>query len=235
MQRGLFFAVIGVVVVAVVAFLLLRPQGNGASNASSADPAAGARFVIGSPDAPVTVVEFFNYLCPHCSDHALNEMPLIKSNYIDAGKVRYVFRDFPFPGQANVIRAGEAAACAHDAANYLPYHDALFRSQQVWFRLSGDSLDAYLVDLATQLGLAPGPFQDCLKSGSKEAGVIADRDAASALGLTGTPSFIINGVTLPNRKSYAEWQELLDKALAGESIDPAANEGDGPSTPANGN
>lgn len=214
MQRTLFtVVVILAVVLAAILFLVLRPK----PTASSADAAAGARFVIGDPNAKVTVVDFSNYLCGHCRDHANNVFPLIKRDYIDTGKIRYVFRDFPFGGQENVIRAGEAAACAADNNLYLEYHEALLRAQMQWAGLSGQALDNYFADLAGQIGIAPAAFSECLKSGSKRAGVIADQKLAIDLGLTGTPSFIVNGETFTGQRSYDSWREILDKALAGQS------------------
>lgn len=214
MQRTLFtVVVILAVVVAAILFLVLRPK----PTASSADATAGARFVIGDANAKVTVVDFSNYLCGHCRDHANNVFPLIKRDYIDTGKIRYVFRDFPFGGQENVIRAGEAAACAADSNLYLEYHEALFRAQMQWAGLSGQALDNYFADLAGQIGIAPATFSECLKSGNKRAGVIADQKLAIDLGLTGTPSFIVNGETFTGQRPYDSWREILDKALAGQS------------------
>jgi protein-disulfide isomerase len=221
MQRTLF-VVVAILATAVAAtlFLLLRPK----PAVSNADAAAGARFAIGDPNAKVTVVDFFNYLCSHCRDHANEVFPLIKRDYIDTGKIRYVFRDFPFTGQENVIRAGEAAACAADNNLYLEYHEALLRAQMQWAGLSGQALDNYFADLAGQIGIAPATFLQCLQSGSKRAGVLADPKLALDLGLTGTPSFIINGEKYTGRRSYESWREILDRALAGQ---PASGEQDG--------
>jgi protein-disulfide isomerase len=226
MQRTLFVAVAFLaMVIAAVLFLVLRPQ----PSAGVADAAKGARFVIGNPDARVTVVDFSNFLCGHCRDHSNNVLPLIKRDYIDTGKVRYIFRDFPFGGQENVIRAGEAAACAADNNLYLEYHSALFRAQLQWAGFSGETLDRYFTDLAAQIGMAPATFSDCLKSGNKRAGVLADQRLAGDLGLTGTPSFFVNGEKYTGQRSYDNWREILDRALAAQ---PAGNDPAGSSSPA---
>ncbi|GGN05742.1 thiol:disulfide interchange protein [Thermus composti] len=192
-------------------WILWGPKGK-----AGVDPAQGARFALGREDAPVVVVDFSNYLCPHCQNHALNILPRLKAEYIDTGKVRYLFRDFPFPGQANVIRAGEAAACAADQGRYYEYHEILFRAASGWANLSGEVLDRYLVDLAGQLGLDTQAFQTCLASGKHREGVLADQKLASDLGLTGTPTFFIAGEKHTGFLPYEEWQALLDKALAGK-------------------
>ncbi len=162
------------------------------------------------------MVDFSNYLCPHCQNHALNVLPRLKAEYIDTGKVRYLFRDFPFPGQAQVIRASEAAACAADQGRYYEYHEVLFRAAASWGNLQGEALDRYLVDLSGQLGLDQGAFQACLASGEKRAGVLADQKAATDLGLTGTPTFFIAGEKKTGFLPYEEWKALLDKALEGK-------------------
>ncbi len=214
MQRTLFLIVASLaIVVALLLFLVLRPK----PTATPADAAVGAKFVIGNPEAKVTVVDFSNYLCGHCRDHANEVFPLIKRDYIDTGKIRYVFRDFPFGGQENVIRAGEAAACAAEQNLYVEYHLALFRAQLQWAGLSGSALDNYFADLAGQIGIAPATFTECLRSGRKRAGVLADQKLAVDLGLTGTPSFFINGEKYTGQRPYDSWREILDKALAGET------------------
>lgn len=235
MQRGLFFGILAaVVVIAVGAVLLFRGNDGPSVAVNASDPSQGARFELGSKDAPVTVVEFFNYLCPHCRDHSEEILPRIISEYVDTGKVRYVFRDFPFTGQDAVIRAGEAAACAYDQGQgfYKSYHDALFRSQNAWASAAGSGLDRFLGDLGGQIGLAQAQFEQCLSSGDKRAGVLADRDTALALKVSGTPSFFINGTQIENRKDWDYWKGLLDKAIAGEPVGGSESE-DGSSSPGN--
>ena len=154
MRRELF---IGIAVVVVVAFLGLFYFGSGqpADSNSGGDPAKGAVHVFGEATAPVEIVEFANYLCSHCQDHALNVLSPLMAEYVETGRVRYVFRDFPFTGQANVIRAGEAAACADDQGAYVNYHTLLFRDMQGWGGLGLDVLDQRFTNYAQQLGLDP--------------------------------------------------------------------------------
>lgn len=225
MQRALF-AIVGVVaiVLAAVLFVVLKPKPAAAS--STSDPVVGARFIFGPADAKVTVVEFANYLCVHCRDHSNDVLPQIKREYIDTGKIRYVFRDLPFVGQDMVIRAGEGAACAADNKLYYEYQEVLFRSATQWANLTGDSLDNFLTDLAGQVGMAPATFSSCLKSGSKRDGVLADQDAANKLGITGTPTFYVNGTQYTGTRSFDSWKEILDKALSGSASSQNTNSGE---------
>ncbi|TBH16514.1 DsbA family protein [Thermus thermamylovorans] len=207
MPRALVLAVL-VLALLGLGWILWGPKGQ-----RGLDPAQGARFALGREDAPVTVVDFSNYLCGFCQRHALEVLPRLKAEYIDTGKVRYLFRDFPFPGQAQVIRAGEAAACAHEQGRYALYHEVLMRAAASWGGLQGTVLDRYLLDLAGQLGLDEGAFARCLASERHRAGVLADQKLATDLGLTGTPTFFINGVRYGGFLAYEEWQRLLEQAL----------------------
>lgn len=210
MPRAIVLVVVALALLGL-GWILFGPKGQ-----ANLDPGKGARFALGREDAPVVVVDFSNYLCPHCQNHALNVLPRLKAEYIDTGKVRYLFRDFPFPGQANVIRASEAAACAADQGRYYEYHEVLFRAASAWGNLQGTVLDRYLADLAGQMGLDQGAFAQCLASGKHRDAVLADQKLASDLGLTGTPTFYINGEKYGGFMDYARWKELLDKALAGK-------------------
>jgi hypothetical protein len=148
MQRTIFFIVIALVaVLGSVLFFALRPK----PTLTPVSALENIRHSIGKEDAKVTVVDFSNYLCGHCRNHAANVFPLIKRNYVDTGKIRYVFREIAWPGQANVERAGEAAACAGENKLFETYHDSLFRSATQWASLTGESLDAYFTDLAGQV------------------------------------------------------------------------------------
>jgi protein-disulfide isomerase len=217
MQRTLFIAVALVgAILAGVLFFATRPRS--APIPASTDPAQNARFVFGPPSAKVTVVEFSNYLCPHCRDHASEVFPQIQRDYIDTAKIRYVFRDLPFSlpdgsPQPGVVRAGEAAACAADQQRYLEYRETLFRSQNLWGRLRPGDLDKFLSDLARQLSLDAAKFDACLNSGTKRQGVLADQQLAGRLGISDTPTFIVNGQQYVGARSYEEWRTLLEKAL----------------------
>ncbi len=208
MQPRALVLVVLVLALLGLGWILLGPKGK-----AGLDPAQGARFALGREEAPLVVVDFSNYLCPHCQNHALNVLPRLKAEYIDTGKIRYVFRDFPFPGQDHVIRAGEAAACAQEQGRYYEYHEVLFRASGLWGELRGEALDRVLVDLARQLGLDGEAFGACLASGRHRAGVLADQKLATDLGLTGTPTFFIDQEKIPGFISYEEWKNRLDEAL----------------------
>ena len=217
MRRGLF---IGIAVVVVVAFLGLFYSGSGQPAGSSdtgGDPAKGATHVFGEASAPVEIVEFANYLCTHCQDHALNVLSPLMAEYVETGQVRYVFRDFPFTGQANVIRAGEAAACADDQDAYVNYHTLLFRDMQGWGGLGLDVLDQRFTNYAQQLGLDPQAFTSCLESGEKHDQVLADQEYAASLGVNSTPTFFINGEMNVGFHPLEWWEEQIAAAITAKA------------------
>jgi protein-disulfide isomerase len=140
---------------------------------------------LGRPDAVVTFIEFSDYECPFCVRHFTQTMPRLQANYIDTGKIRYVFKDFPIdqlhPG---AIRAHEAARCALEQDKFWDVHRALFSPPGTHTRPAID-------EVAKQAGLDPTRFGECLDSGRTTAAVRQNVSLASSLGANGTPSFFI--------------------------------------------
>lgn len=134
--------------------------------------------------------------------------PQIKRDYIDAGKVRLVLRQFPTFGEAS-RRGAEAAACALDQGRFWEYHAAIFQHQ----RQSGYLTRDWLVELAGSLGLDPAAFGACLDNGTHAAAIEADFQSAIGMGITGTPTFLINGERLVGRRSYESFAQAIEAAL----------------------
>jgi protein-disulfide isomerase len=170
---------------------------------------------IGDPQAPVVIVEYTDFQCPYCLRHFQQTYPQIVENFVETGQVRYVFKDFPLTNiHPQAVLAAEAARCARDQEAYLEMHDLLFQRQQQW---SGDSNAAEtFVDLAAELDLDTGAFAECLDSGRHEAGVRADLEEGSQLGVTGTPGFFINGNYLSGAQPYAVFEQAI-RELSGQS------------------
>ncbi len=140
---------------------------------------------LGRDDASVTMVEFSDYQCPFCKRHFLTVLPIIKKEYIDTGKVRYVFRDFPIASLHPQAKKGhEAAYCAGEQNKYWEMHDTLFKNSKDF---SAPALKRY----AQEIGLDGDKFNNCLQSG-KYAGRI-EKEIAEGVkaGVRGTPSFFI--------------------------------------------
>jgi len=145
---------------------------------------------LGKSDAPVTVIEFSDYQCPFCQRFVRNTLPALKTDYIDTGKVRYVFRDFPLAMHRQARKAAEAAHCAGEQGKYWEMHDVIFNNQQA---LKVEDLKEH----ASSLDLEPAAFNNCLEQGKYAAEIDKDFADGSTAGITGTPSFFI-GKTEPN-------------------------------------
>ena len=175
--------------------------------------------VKGNKDARLTLIEFSEYQCPFCSRHVLNTYPQLDKDYIQTGKVKYVFRDLPLESiHKNAFKAGEAAHCAEEQGKFWPMHDRLFANQQ--------ALDAAkLPEHATAIGLDAKKFQACLDGGKYAAEIRKDMADADRLGVTATPTTLI-AVSQPNdpnvkvvkvirgAQSFAVFKASLDELLA---------------------
>jgi protein-disulfide isomerase len=174
---------------------------------------------LGKPDAPVTVIEFSDYQCPFCERFFTGTLPALKKDYIDTGKVRYVFRDFPLDSiHPQARKAAEAAHCAGEQGKYWEMHDRLFKNQRA---LMVENLKG----LARDLGLNVDGFDSCLDQG-KYANTVSEHLAAgSAVGVTGTPSFFVGktgedgtleGINIRGSQPITAFRQVIDRLLEGQ-------------------
>ncbi|MBT4936188.1 thioredoxin domain-containing protein [Candidatus Woesearchaeota archaeon] len=169
--------------------------------------------VKGSADAPVTIIEFSDYECPFCGKYVQETYPQIVTEYIDTGKVQYVFRDFPLDFHQNAQKASEAAECAGEQGKYWDMHDQLFANQNL---LDVDNLKRY----ALNLGLDTDEFDTCLDSGSMEAEVQKDMADGQKAGVSGTPAFFINGKMISGAQPFSAFKTEIEAALSASGVEP---------------
>lgn len=175
----------------------------------------GNAFSIGAADAPVTIVEFTDFQCPYCVRHFEQTFPQIRADYIDTGKVRYVFMDFPLTSiHPQAPLAAEAARCAGEQDAYLEMHHELFARQGEWSNRS--DAGAIFSGLAEGLGLDTNAFGECLANGRYTAAVQADLEQGERLGVNGTPAFFLNGHFLSGAQPYSAFQQAIETLLAEE-------------------
>ncbi len=161
----------------------------------------------GEPDAPVTIVEFSDYECSFCARFYSSTLSQIQSEYIDTGKVKFVYRDFPLPMHQNAQKAAEAAECAGEQGKYYNMHNILFE-QGVQGGVSG--FKAY----AQQIGLDTTEFNSCLDSGQMASEIQKDLMDGQKAGIKGTPGFIINGKLISGAQPFSVFQQEIEAALA---------------------
>ncbi len=156
----------------------------------------------GSASAPVVLVEFADYQCPYCQK-VNTQIQQLKKEYGD--KLTIVYKDFPLPMHHGSEKAAEASRCAGEQGKFWEYHDVLFYSKLT-------ELDA-LKEHARVLKLDGDRFDTCLDSGAEAAAVKKDLDEAKSLGLTGTPSFFVNGHFFSGVVDYAALKDIVNQQL----------------------
>jgi protein-disulfide isomerase len=171
---------------------------------------------LGRPDAPVTLVEFSDYQCPFCQRFFATTFPALKRDYIDTGKLRYVFRDFPLDMHAQARKAAEAAHCAGEHGKYWEMHDALFQHQAAMAL-------PQLAQHARAVGLDSAEFDACLGSGRYAARVDRGLADGTAAGVQGTPGFVvgrtqsgdtIEGLPIRGAQPLETFRRIIEQVLA---------------------
>ena len=182
---------------------------------------AGNAMMLGSPAAPVTIVEFSDYQCPFCAGYAQQTFPRLKAEFVDTGRVQYVFKDFPLPNHQQAPKAHEAARCAGEQGAYWEMHDQLFTRQADWSGRA-DHMTVFQT-FAVGLGLEAPVFEACLDSGRWVDAMNIDLEEGVSLGARGTPTFFIDGYPLVGAQSYETFQlaiELAEEGKLGEALRP---------------
>jgi protein-disulfide isomerase len=161
--------------------------------------------VLGKADAPITIIEYASLTCPHCASFDRETLPQIKQEWIDTGKAKLVFRNFPFDQAA--LRGAMIAECA-GTARFFTFIDAMFRQQDVWAR-APDPIVA-LSRLAKLGGMSEDQVQACIKDEKLANRIVEIRlNAEKDLGVSSTPTFFINNKKLVGAEPYAKFDELL--------------------------
>jgi protein-disulfide isomerase len=186
----------------------------GASVAAPAEDSVLDAMILGSAGAPVTRVEFSDYQCPYCRQHALDTLPQILETYVDTGQVRYIYRDFPLPSHAHAQQAAEAARCAGAQGAYWEMHERLFTEQDEWADQENEAGSVPFATYAVELGLDGEAFQECLASGAFAEQVGQDQAEGRDAGVEGTPSFFINDRFAAGAYPFESFQQMIEAALA---------------------
>jgi len=170
--------------------------------------------VLGSADAKVLMIEFGDYQCPSCRMFWKDVEPRLKKDYIDTGKVKLVFRDFPLMQiHPEALLAAMAVDCAGEQGKYWQYHDKVFREQ---YNRGDDIIRMKAADLkkwAKEIGIDQPKFDECLDSEKFKGEVMKDKADGDAAGVQGTPTFFINGRVMGGAQQYQEYKKLIDELL----------------------
>ena len=183
--------------------------------------AAQAKFIgidddpqLGQATAKVTIIEFGDYQCPLCRAFWRETLPRIKKDYVDTGRVRIVFRDFPIQDvHPEAMVTAMAAECAEDQGKYFEFHDKVFREQD---RRGRDIVRYRVADVkrwGADVGLDAAAFNECVDSERHKAEVEKDHTDGADVGMNGTPVFFINGRALVGAHPFATFQKIIEEEL----------------------
>lgn len=171
--------------------------------------------VRGDPNAPITILEYSDFTCGFCEKFFHETFPQLLTEYIETGKVRFVYRDFPRAPGGPALHSAQAARCAGQQDAYWPMHDRLFNSGG---QLGLDQLKGY----AKELGLKTDKFAQCLDTNEFVTDIFKDRMEGGSLGIRGTPAFVLfptnvsddpNLILIPGAFPFETFKEQIDKLL----------------------
>lgn len=171
---------------------------------------------LGDPQAPVIIEEYSDFACNFCADFALETKKLLEDEYIKTGQVSLVFRTIGRLVDAPALQqAAEGVYCAGEQGAFWDFHDLLFANQVKLFTNRSANISKTLETFADMLELDQGEFRACVADGKYQQLVAENQVAAVDLGVTGTPTFLINGVILRGNQPFENFQQVIDEILAG--------------------
>lgn len=167
--------------------------------------------VLGDPNAPITIVEYSALTCSHCANFHTNTLPELKKAFLDTGKAKLIYRDFPIDNLA--LGAAVIARCVPEQS-YFPFLDMLFQNQGTWTR-AANPLEA-LKGYARLAGLSSEQVDACIQNKDLVVAVQTVRNEANqSYGVEATPTFIIEGQVVAGAQPYAEFEKILS-GMAGK-------------------
>ena len=175
--------------------------------------------IIGNPDAPITIIEFSDFQCPFCARFHVQTLPSIYEEYIDQGKVKLVFRDFPIQSiHPNALAASVAAECANEQGKFKEMHDRLFDNQNEWNKLETSSALSLFNNYAVEMQVEQDTFSSCITSGKYLDEIRKDLEDGRNYGVSGTPGFFVGNdeigyVELKGAQPFDSFKKVIDAQL----------------------
>lgn len=169
-------------------------------------PTLGDMALGAGEDAKVTIVEYASATCPHCATFHKDAYKKLKAEYIDTNKIRFVFREFPLNDAA---LAAFMIARAAPKESYFPLIDVFFETLDTWAQNPAEGL----LNIAKQAGFTQEKFNETLKNQDLAKGIMEIRDGGTKFGVTGTPSFFINGEVYDGERTYEAFKAKIDPLL----------------------
>ncbi|HET9224985.1 MAG TPA: DsbA family protein [Roseiflexaceae bacterium] len=161
----------------------------------------------GSPEASITVIEYGDFQCPSCAAFATHQEPTFDQRYIETGKVRFIYHDYPLPQHNNAVIAAAAARAAGEQGKFWQMHDLLFARQRAWS--TSNDIQPLLGSYAAAIGLDRQAFDQALTSEKYVAALETARQQAGQRGVQATPTFEVNGTLVDASQLEATIETLL--------------------------
>ena len=191
--------------------LITEAMAQSASAADVAKPVSLPDMALGPANATVTITEYASMTCPHCANFTETVFPKIKSEYIDSGKVRFIFREFPLDIKAAAGSMLARCIAKDDAGKYFAVIDMLFKQQNDWVLKNTTET---LTRIGKQAGLSQQQVEACLKDQALLDKIAADQKYASdILKVDSTPTFFINGEKIKGEQTFEEFSKRINSML----------------------
>jgi len=171
-------------------------------------------YVLGSPSAPLEIIEFADFECPGCGQFATITEPDVRAKLVNTGKVRMRFMDYPLPMHRNTWDASLAAACANDQGKFWEMHDLLFSNQDRWNGETTNKPRPIIAEFAKGIGLDMTKYGSCMDNETQRAKVQSHLLEAQRRNVTQTPTFVIGDQMIPGALPYDSFKQLVDEAIA---------------------
>ena len=189
--------------------LITEAMAQGAADV--AKPVSLPDMALGPANAPITITEFASMTCPHCAAFNADVFPKIKAAYIDTGKIRYVFREFPLDIKAAAGSMLSRCIAKDDSGKYFAVTDMLFKQQSDWVMKNTTET---LTRIGKQAGLSQQAVDDCLKDQTLLDKIVADQKFANeVLKVNSTPTFFLNGEMIKGETSFEEFDKRIKSLL----------------------
>ena len=211
-MKRIYFVAIPIVITIIAVLYMTSPHESKSNELTPQMLVQNGSPMLGDPNAKITIVEFGDYQCTYCHLFHQNTKDALLQQYVDTGKVNFVFRDYPLNGPDSVF-AADAAYCAGDQGKYWQYHDELYKNwggeKTGW--VNQKSLDAF----ATTVGLDLSTFDKCLSDKKYEQKVLDNQKFGNTIGIDGTPSFVVfnsKDITkIVGAQPLSVFQQVIDK------------------------
>ena len=210
----LALGVVAVIGVGALAYAASRPKTKVTQMDPSLPPLKAEGYLLGSPTAPVEVIEFGDFECPVCGQFATVTEPDVRTTLVNTGKIRVRYMDYPLSMHKNTWDASLAAACANAQGKCWEMHDALFANQDRWNGETTSRPRPVIADLAKGLGLDMAKYGSCMDNETYRPQIQATADEAVRRGVGATPTFVFNGTMVQNSLPFDSFKKYVEDAAA---------------------